>query len=184
MQRPISPQRPHYLANMDVCRLDANCRPQRFVKLQPLGRTQQFAGQNARRIGHDRSGTCAPRPCSWTRDLRGWPRSGSNRRWRETTAFCSPTPGPPPAPARASCPSSGPGCGVRKPGRPLRSGLTRFSTRRSLMLPRSVTAAAKQVGGQGDGLAVEVAAGNHLAGVGEHQRVVRGGVHLAFDDPA
>ena len=37
-----------------------------------------------------------------------------------------------------------PGCGVRKPGRPLRSGFTKFSTRRSLMLDRSVTAAASR----------------------------------------
>ena len=51
-----------------------------------------------------------------------------------------------------------PGCGVRKPGRPLRSGLTRFSTRRSLMLLRSASAAHSEVGGQGDRLAVEVAA--------------------------
>ena len=36
-----------------------------------------------------------------------------------------------------------PGCGVKKPGKPLRSGLTRFSTRRSQMLLRSAAAAVR-----------------------------------------
>ena len=40
----------------------------------------------------------------------------------------------------------------------------------------------QQVGGQRDRLGVEVAAGEHLAGVGEDQRIVGGRVHLALDD--
>ena len=40
-------------------------------------------------------------------------------------------------------PEFNPGCGVKKPGRPLRSGFTRFSTRRSLMLLRSAAAAVR-----------------------------------------
>jgi len=40
----------------------------------------------------------------------------------------------------------------------------------------------EQIRRQGNRLAMKVAAGNHFARVGEHQRIIRGGVHLAFRD--
>ena len=79
-------------------------------------------------------------------------------------------------------PELSPVCGVRNPGRPLRSGLTRFSVRRSLMLRQIGDGRGEQVGSQGDRLGVEVAARQHLAGVGEHERVVGRRIHLPFDD--
>ena len=56
--------------------------------------------------------------------------------------------------------------------------------RRSLIVASCARPMASSVGGQRHRRAVEVAAGDDLAGVGEHHRVVGRGVRFDLDDAA
>ena len=121
-------------ADVLIRRLRALAGPQRPMKLQPLGRAQHLAGQHPRGVGHHGPALARRRRWPSRRGPRGWPRSGSNRRWPGTTAALFSDTRAAASTCTSIMPELSPGCGVRKPGRPLRSGLTRFSTRRSLML--------------------------------------------------
>ena len=76
------------------------------------------------------------------RDLPGWPRSGSSRRWPDGRAACSPRPAPRPSPARSMKPELSPGLGVRNAGRPDSAGSTSMAMRRSASEPISQIASA------------------------------------------
>ena len=78
-------------------------------------------------------------------------------------------------------PECSPPSRARKAGRPESVGLTRRSMRRSLIAPELGGGDRQQVGGDRHRLAVEVAAGEDLAGLGEDHGVVGGGVHLDGD---
>ena len=82
--------------------------------------------------------------------------------------------------AAVTCAIISPDCSppwrVRNAGRPLSVGLTSRSERRSLIVASCASADAQQIGGDRHRRAVEVAARDDLARLGEHHRVVGGGV--------
>ena len=129
-------------------------------------------------FGHVAAGAARRAPPS-RRDLPGWRGSGSNRRSPAARAACSRSPARPPSPAAIMKPELSPGSGVEE----RRQAETErgIDQHRDAPLGDRADLAERQrdhVGGKGHRLGVEIAAGDDLAGLGKHQRIVGDAVRL------
>ena len=165
------------LADPGVDRLERRRGAQRAAEVEGLAGGEELDGQDARGLATTRAAFQAavgpietwsslPAEVGIESTLAGWARVLLS----ETSA------------AAVTCaimrPEWSPPSRARKAGRPERAGFTSRSVRRSLMAPSSAAAIARRSRGERHRLAVEVAAGEDLAGLREDHRVVGGGVHL------
>ena len=139
-------------------------RAQRRVEVAALRGGQQLDADHVRRRSRPSAAAGARRARPSRRGPPGWPRSGSNRRWPDGRAACSPTT----SAAAVTCgimkPEFSPGFGVRNAGRPRQR---RVDQHGDAALGERADLADRQrdhVGGEGHRLGVEIAAGQRLAG--------------------
>ena len=133
-------------------------------KSQPCAAASSSMRDDAARRSRPSAAAGARRAPPSRRGPPGWPRSGSNRRWPDRRAACSPTT----SAAAVTCgimkPELRPGLGVRNAGRPRQR---RVDQHGDAPLGQRADLADRQrdhVGGEGHRLGVEVAARQGLAG--------------------